>query len=76
MTETRIYEYTRGDTSAVDGDDPLHGELMELNVGPQHPATHGVLRLQILLDGETVARCEPDVGYQHRRKEKTCETLG
>jgi NADH-quinone oxidoreductase subunit D len=76
MTETRIYEYTRGDTSAVDGDDPLHGELMELNVGPQHPATHGVLRLQILLDGETVARCEPDVGYLHRGKEKTCETLG
>jgi NADH-quinone oxidoreductase subunit D len=76
MTETRTYEYTRGDTSAVDGDDPLHGELMELNVGPQHPATHGVLRLQILLDGETVARCEPDVGYLHRGKEKTCETLG
>ena len=57
-------------------DDPVHGEIMELNMGPQHPATHGVLRLKIDLDGETMRQVEPDVGYLHRGKEKTCESLG
>ena len=59
-----------------DHDDPIHGELMQLNMGPQHPATHGVLRLIVDLDGETMRRVEPDVGYLHRGKEKSCETLG
>jgi NADH-quinone oxidoreductase subunit D len=49
---------------------------MELNMGPQHPATHGVLRLRVMLDGETMREVEPDVGYLHRGKEKTCESLG
>lgn len=61
---------------ATDGDDPLHGELLHLNMGPQHPATHGVLRIMVELDGETIARIEPEVGYLHRGKEKTCESLG
>jgi len=73
MTLTETYEYTPG---ALDGDDPLHGELMQLNMGPQHPATHGVLRLKVTLDGETMRAVEPVVGYLHRGKEKTCETLG
>src|SRR5689334_21846326 len=72
-TTTKVLEYERG---ALQGDDPLHGELMELNMGPQHPATHGVLRLRVLLDGETMREVEPDVGYLHRGKEKTCESLG
>ena len=77
MTETVTLEYARGATDAIaQGDDPLHGELMELNMGPQHPATHGVLRLKVTLDGETMREIEPDVGYLHRGKEKTCETLG
>ena len=77
MTETVTLEYARGASAAsLEGDDPLHGELMELNVGPQHPATHGVLRLKVTLDGETMREIEPDVGYLHRGKEKTCETLG
>jgi NADH-quinone oxidoreductase subunit D len=76
MSETQVFEYTRGDTSTIDGDDPLHGELMRLNMGPQHPATHGVLRLSIALDGETMRDVEPVVGYLHRGKEKTCESLG
>jgi NADH-quinone oxidoreductase subunit D len=63
-------------TERPDGDDPLHGELLELNMGPQHPATHGVLRIKIELDGETITRCEPVVGYLHRGKEKSCESLG
>ena len=57
-------------------DDPLVGETMHLNVGPQHPATHGVLRLKIELDGETMRHIEPVVGYLHRGKEKLCEGLG
>ncbi len=77
MTETLTLEYARGASAAnLQGDDPLHGELMELNMGPQHPATHGVLRLKVTLDGETMREIEPDVGYLHRGKEKTCETLG
>jgi NADH-quinone oxidoreductase subunit D len=77
VTETRTLEYARGTNDALAaGDDPLHGELMELNMGPQHPATHGVLRLKVTLDGETMREIEPDVGYLHRGKEKTCETLG
>jgi len=73
VTESLTLEYEPG---TVSGDDPLHGELMHLNVGPQHPATHGVLRLKITLDGETIREVEPVVGYLHRGKEKTCETLG
>jgi NADH-quinone oxidoreductase subunit D len=49
---------------------------MELNMGPQHPATHGVLRVKIELDGETMRHIEPVVGYLHRGKEKSCESLG
>ncbi len=57
-------------------DDPVRGELMHLNMGPQHPATHGVLRLKIDMDGENMRNVEPVVGYLHRGKEKTCESLG
>jgi len=39
---------------------------MVLNIGPQHPATHGVLRLRLTLDGERIVHCEPVVGYMHR----------
>lgn len=46
---------------------------MVLNIGPQHPATHGVLRLRITLDGERITKCEPIVGYMHRGAEKLFE---
>ena len=46
---------------------------MVLNMGPQHPSTHGVLRLVIEIDGETVLRVVPDIGYLHTGIEKTCE---
>jgi NADH-quinone oxidoreductase subunit D len=46
---------------------------MVLNIGPQHPATHGVLRLRITLDGERIVECEPVVGYMHRGVEKLFE---
>jgi NADH-quinone oxidoreductase subunit D len=71
-------------TSARDGlsqvaefRDPGTGELrqetMIINMGPQHPSTHGVLRLLLELDGETVIRCKPIVGYLHTGIEKNCE---
>src|SRR5215203_1762357 len=50
------------------------GEIMELNFGPQHPSTHGVLRLKLRLDGEIVISVEPVIGYLHTGIEKECET--
>jgi NADH-quinone oxidoreductase subunit D len=56
------------------GIDPeMHGEHMLINIGPQHPATHGVLRLVLELDGETVIRCIPHIGYLHSSFEKLGE---
>jgi len=49
------------------------GEHMLINIGPQHPATHGVLRLVLELDGETVIRCIPHIGYLHSSFEKLGE---
>src|SRR5580704_119421 len=46
---------------------------MVLNMGPQHPSTHGVLRLVVEIDGETVLKVVPDIGYLHTGIEKTCE---
>ncbi|MCH2625658.1 MAG: NADH-quinone oxidoreductase subunit D 1, partial [Acidimicrobiales bacterium] len=46
---------------------------MTLNIGPQHPATHGTLRIACKLDGEQVVVAEPIMGYMHRRYEKLCE---
>src|ERR1700716_4575577 len=51
----------------------LSGEHMLINLGPQHPATHGVLRLVLELDGETVVRCIPHIGYLHCGFEKIGE---
>jgi NADH-quinone oxidoreductase subunit D len=54
-------------------EDDLGGEHMLINIGPQHPATHGVLRLVIELDGETVVRVVPHIGYLHSGFEKLGE---
>jgi NADH-quinone oxidoreductase subunit D len=50
-----------------------HDQHMVLNMGPQHPSTHGVLRLVVELDGEIVVRLYPEIGYLHTGIEKTCE---
>ena len=50
--------------------------LMELNMGPQHPSTHGVIRLVLKVDGEVVKSVIPDVGYLHRSIEKIAEQVG
>lgn len=49
---------------------------MTINMGPQHPSTHGVLRLEVTVDGEVVKKAKPDIGYLHRCFEKYAESLG
>ncbi len=51
------------------------GEKLVLNMGPSHPATHGVLRLVLELDGEVITKADPDVGYLHRGDEKIAENM-
>jgi len=51
------------------------GEKMILNMGPSHPATHGVLRIVLELDGETITKAMPDMGYLHRGSEKIAEAM-
>jgi len=51
------------------------GEKMVLNMGPSHPATHGVLRLELELDGEVVTKATPHIGYLHRGDEKIAENM-
>ncbi len=55
--------------------DPLTPETVTINMGPQHPSTHGVLRLVVELDGEIVRRVVPHVGYLHRGMEKIAESM-
>jgi NADH-quinone oxidoreductase subunit D len=52
---------------------PSQDRTMVINMGPQHPSTHGVLRLVVEIDGETVVSLAPDIGYLHTGIEKTCE---
>ncbi len=52
---------------------PSQDQTMVINMGPQHPSTHGVLRLVVEIDGETVVSLAPDIGYLHTGIEKTCE---
>jgi NADH-quinone oxidoreductase subunit D len=60
---------------ALDEIDPSTDQTMIINMGPQHPSTHGVLRLMLELQGETVLRCKPIIGYLHTGMEKTAEQL-
>lgn len=53
----------------------IKGETMTLNMGPSHPATHGVLRLKLELDGDIVTKCDPVIGYLHRGDEKIAENM-
>mgnify|MGYP002530558394 CR=1 FL=1 len=57
-----------------DSHDP-EGDLLVLNLGPQHPSTHGVLRVKLWLDGEVCIKAVPYLGYLHRGVEKLCEKL-
>ncbi|XHR30090.1 MAG: NADH dehydrogenase (quinone) subunit D [Chthoniobacteraceae bacterium] len=65
------------DPAAFAGDEVSDqlGEKMVLNMGPSHPATHGVLRLVLELDGETILKATPHIGYLHRGSEKIAENM-
>jgi NADH-quinone oxidoreductase subunit D len=72
-TEGRIYNVSGGDWDSVLGSDPLHEERLVVNMGPQHPSTHGVLRLVLELEGETVTDARVVIGYLHTGIEKNAE---
>ena len=67
MTSQRLTERIAGTGTGLETTD------MVLNIGPQHPATHGVLRLRLVLDGERIVSAEPIIGYMHRGAEKLFE---
>src|SRR3954467_3877899 len=60
---------------ATDELQDMQGEKMVLNMGPSHPATHGVLRIVLELDGELISKAAPDIGYLHRGDEKIAENM-
>lgn len=66
-------EVTLNDIKHLVSNKALEGETMLLNMGPQHPSTHGVLRLLLELDGEVIVNCIPDVGFLHTGIEKNME---
>jgi NADH-quinone oxidoreductase subunit D len=70
--KSRILTALEDQDTTVVVDDPLENQMI-LNMGPQHPATHGVLRLLVRLDGETVVAAVPELGYLHRGYEKIAE---
>lgn len=70
---TQLQEVTVDDLKHLVSGRALEGETMLLNMGPQHPATHGVLRLLLELDGEIVVNCIPDIGFLHTGIEKNME---
>ncbi|GAA3347494.1 NADH-quinone oxidoreductase subunit D [Amorphoplanes nipponensis] len=73
-TEGRVFNVTGGDWDTITGGiDPLSNEKIVVNMGPQHPSTHGVLRLVLELEGETVTQVRPVVGYLHTGIEKNLE---
>jgi NADH-quinone oxidoreductase subunit D len=73
-TEGKVFTVTGGDwDTVVGGTDPLHDERIVVNMGPQHPSTHGVLRLILELEGETVTEARAVVGYLHTGIEKNLE---
>lgn len=67
--QTALKENQGGETT------DLLGEKLILNMGPSHPATHGVLRLVLELDGEVITKATPDIGYLHRGDEKIAENM-
>ncbi len=70
---TDIQEVTVEDLKHLVSERAINGETMLLNMGPQHPSTHGVLRLLLELDGEIVVSCIPDIGFLHTGIEKNME---
>ena len=68
-------EFSFPDPAAKVASAEFETEKMSLSMGPSHPSTHGVLRLQLELDGEIVTKCDPVIGYLHRGDEKIAENM-
>ncbi len=73
MTNYHLEEIPVGPYKHLVSERAISGETMLLNMGPQHPSTHGVLRLLLELDGEVIVNCIPDIGYLHTGVEKNME---
>lgn len=73
MSEFHLQEIPVGPYKHLVSERAVSGETMLLNMGPQHPSTHGVLRLLLELDGEIIVNCIPDIGYLHTGVEKNME---
>ncbi len=71
---TQLQEVSVDDIKHLVSERAIQGETVLLNMGPQHPSTHGVLRLLLELDGETVVNCIPDIGFLHTGIEKNMES--
>ena len=74
MSEYELQEIPVGPYKHLVSERAINGETMILNMGPQHPSTHGVLRLVLELDGEVVINCIPEIGYLHTGIEKNMES--
>ncbi len=75
VQDIEIRDSAARSAAAEEGLQDAHGEKMVLNMGPSHPATHGVLRIVLELDGEVITKADPDVGYLHRGDEKIAENM-
>src|SRR4030095_9661330 len=71
--ETREILIPTSSTSTTGRPDALSDTNMTVSMGPQHPSTHGVLRLELVLDGETVVKVTPEIGFLHTGMEKQME---
>ncbi len=74
VRQNKLYKRLLDKDTSLIFEDPLENDMV-LNMGPQHPATHGVLRVVLRLDGETVINCVPELGYLHRGFEKLAENV-
>ena len=62
-------------TPKISGDGSREGELLEISMGPHHPSTHGVFRMDVVLEGERIVKLKPVFGYLHRNHEKIAEGI-
>jgi NADH-quinone oxidoreductase subunit D len=74
-TTARVYKDLEPDTAYAFKPEDLEDDEMILNMGPQHPSTHGVLRIELKTDGEIVKDARPHIGYLHRNFEKHAENI-
>jgi NADH-quinone oxidoreductase subunit D len=75
VRDIQVQEPAARVAAATDELQDMQGEKMVLNMGPSHPATHGVLRIVLELDGEIITKAAPDIGYLHRGDEKIAENM-